>query len=359
MMIAMPTTSNQRPKLNDDACYEAMLERRPSASALFIVAVRTTGIYCRPTCAARTPKRQNVEFFSVARHAEAAGYRACKRCRPAERITPEAQLIRIVCRRLEQDGPAPSLDTLSAEFGVSKYHLQRTFTRVVGVSPRRYAEARRMERLKRGLRAENGVAAAVYDAGFGSSSRVYERAPSQLGMTPGSYRKRGEGMRIAFTIVPCSFGRMLVGATERGVSAVKFADADRGLVDALQAEYDGAEIARDDAAMRPWVERVLRIVEQGDVHDQLPLDIRATSFRLRVWEELRRIPRGETRTYGEVAAAIGKPKAARAVGQACHFNPIAGVIPCHRVVAGGGKLGGYAGGLERKKKILRHEGAAV
>lgn len=356
MMVAMPQT-RERPALNDDACYQAMLERRPSANGLFYVAVRTTGIYCRPTCSARTPKRQNVEFFAAARHAEAAGYRACKRCRPAEKQTPEAKLIGMVCRRLEQDGPAPSLDALGAEFGVSKYHLQRTFTRVVGVSPRRYAEARRFERLKRGLRGDAGVAAAVYDAGYGSSSRVYERAPSQLGMTPGRYQKRGEGMRITFTIVPCMFGRMLVGATERGVAAVKFGDGDRGIVESLHSEYAGAEIARDDAAMRPWVERVLRIVEQGDARDDLPLDVRATSFRLRVWDELRRIPRGETRTYGEVAAAIGQPKAARAVGQACHNNPIAGVIPCHRVVAGGGKLGGYGGGIERKKKLLSHEGA--
>jgi AraC family transcriptional regulator of adaptative response/methylated-DNA-[protein]-cysteine methyltransferase len=350
----------ERPQtLNDEACWQAVLERRKSAAGLFVIAVRTTKIFCRPTCPARTPKRENVEFYRSPRLAEDAGYRACKRCRPADQLTPESTLVRDVCKRLTSAERIPSLDELGAEFGLSKYHLQRVFRRAVGITPREYAEAKRLERAKKALRNGNGVAGAVYDAGYGSSSRLYERSDELLGMTPARYQRLGEGMRIGYTIVTSTFGRLLVGATERGVSAVSFSDSDEPLVNALFCEYEGAEIVRDDVGMRPWVKEVLRAVDQGEVRDDLPLDIRATAFRMRVLQELRRIPRGETRTYGEVARAIGAPKAARAVGNACHNNPVAVIIPCHRVVAGGNKLGGYGGGIDKKVRLLEREGATV
>jgi len=354
-MTAMQTPA--RRNLNDDACWDAVLERRPSADGLFVIAVRTTGIFCRPTCPARPPKRENVAFFASPAEAAAAGYRPCKRCHPADPQRPEHLLVRDICRRLDDADRVVTLDELATEFSMSKFHLQRVFRRAVGVSPRAYADARRLERAKEALRNGNGVADAVYGAGYGSGSRLYERASAQLGMTPGSYRRRGAGMRIAYTIVTTTYGRMLVGATERGVASVGFADNDERLESYLRGEYSGAEIVRDDALMQPWIKRVLRVVEEGEAPGALPLDIRATSFKLRVWQELQRIPRGQTRTYSDIARAIGAPNAARAVGNACGTNPVAYVIPCHRVVREDGSLGGYGWGIERKKQMLRREGA--
>jgi AraC family transcriptional regulator of adaptative response/methylated-DNA-[protein]-cysteine methyltransferase len=343
--------------LNEDACWETVLQRRTSAHGLFVVAVRTTGVYCRPGCPSRMPKRENVRFFRTPDEAESAGFRACKRCKPRDPVRSDVTLVQRVCKIIDAAGSAaPTLDALSRETGVSAFHLQRTFKRITGLSPRRYAERRRAEQLKSGLR-NNGIAAATYDAGLGSSSRLYERAPGLLGMTPGQYQRGGAGMRIAYTITTCMFGRLLVGATERGVSAVSFGARDHALVEGLYREYPQAEIARDDAAIKPWVERVLRAVNDGDEQPDLPLDIRGTAFRAKVWDALCTIPRGETRTYGEIAAQIGDPKAARAVGNACHNNPVAIIIPCHRVVAGGGKLGGYGGGVENKKRLLEREKA--
>jgi AraC family transcriptional regulator of adaptative response/methylated-DNA-[protein]-cysteine methyltransferase len=347
-----------RTSLNDDACWQAVLERRATADGLFVVAVRTTRIYCRPTCRVKTPMRKNVRFYRSARQAEEAGFRACKRCHPADKLPPEATLVKAICRRLEAAETAPSLDELAAEFGFSKFHLQRLFRRAVGVSPRQYYDVKRLERAKSALRNGNGVAQAVYGAGYGSGSRLYERAGAMLGMTPGSYQRKGAGMTINYTIVTSPFGRMLVGATERGVSAVSFGDSDAPLERHLHDEYEGAAIMRDDAAMRPWVERVLRVCERGETRDDmLPLDIRATAFKLRVWQELRRIPRGEVRTYADIARAVGEPAAARAVGNACGSNPVAMVIPCHRVVRSDGQPGNYGWGPERKKKMLKAEGA--
>jgi AraC family transcriptional regulator of adaptative response/methylated-DNA-[protein]-cysteine methyltransferase len=339
-------------------CYEAILQRRQTSDGLFFTAVTSTKIYCRPSCPSRTPLRKNVRFFRTADEAEAAGFRACKRCRPRDPMRSDAALVKAICRTLDQREKSPTLAELSREFGVSLFHLQRTFTKVTGLSPRKYAEARRTDRLKTTLRNGNGVTSAVYAAGYGSSSRVYEKAAAQLGMTPASYGRGGAGMRIGYTITTCSYGRLLVAATERGVSAVKFGDRDETVLEALHAEYPAAEIARDDTSMRRWVEGVIEAVEGRAEQAQLPLDILATAFRRRVWDALRAIPRGETRTYSQIARAVGSPKAARAVGNACHVNPVAVVIPCHRVVAEGGGLGGYAYGLETKKKLLASEGAA-
>jgi AraC family transcriptional regulator of adaptative response/methylated-DNA-[protein]-cysteine methyltransferase len=356
-MVTM--TAPRATALNDDACWQAVLERRIPATGVFVIAVRTTGIYCRPTCPARTPKRENVCFFASPTLAEKAGFRACKRCRPADDLPPESDLIQRMCARLSSAERIPSLDELGAEFGMSKYHLQRVFRRAVGVTPRSYAEAMRMDRTKAALRNANGVTGAIYDAGYGASSRLYERSGEMLGMTPARYQRRGEGMRIAYTIVTSTFGRLLVGATERGISAVSFGDTDEPLLHRFFSEYEGAEIIRDDAGMASWVEAVLGIIDRGEARDDLPLDIRGTAFRMRVWQELRRIPRGEMRSYGDVARAIGEPGAARAVGSACGSNPVAVLIPCHRVIAEGGTLGGYGGGLERKVRLLKREGARM
>jgi len=347
------------PALNDDACWAAVVARRTESDGLFVTAVRTTGIYCRPSCPAKTPHRKNVAFYRTPREAVAAGYRACKRCRPDAPARPAVALVREACRRIDRADPAPSLAALAAECGVSPFHLQRTFRRITGVTPRQYAQERRTRTLRARLRDAPGVAAATYDAGFGSSRAVYEQDGARLGMTPGRYRRGGEGMRIAFTIAASPFGRMLVAATERGVSAIAFDAGDEPLEAALRREYPAAEIACDDIAMRPWVDGVLRTVA-GDAPDpQLPLDVRATAFRIRVWEALRAIPRGETRSYGEIAASIGAPKAVRAVGTACATNPVPLVVPCHRAVRGDGTLGGFRYGSEMKRRLLAHERANV
>jgi AraC family transcriptional regulator of adaptative response/methylated-DNA-[protein]-cysteine methyltransferase len=350
--VEMPATTT----LNEDNCWEAVLQRRASSDGLFVVAVRTTKIYCRPSCPSRRPMRQNVRFFAGPDEAERAGYRACKRCRPRDPVRRDASLVKEICRRLEDcTVAAPTLGELSAEFGVSQFHLQRTFKRVTGLSPRRYAESFRSARLKDGLRGTNGVASAVYAAGYGSSSRVYETSRGMLGMTPGRYGRGGAGMRISYTITTCTFGRMLVGATEHGVSAVSFGDSEAPLERELRLEYPAAEISRDDAAMRRWVDAVVRAIETGEERPPLPLDIQATAFRARVWQALRAIPRGETRSYSEIAREVGAPKAARAVGNACKSNPVAGIIPCHRVVREDGSLGGYLSGVARKRALLDHE----
>jgi AraC family transcriptional regulator of adaptative response/methylated-DNA-[protein]-cysteine methyltransferase len=303
------------------------------------------------------PKRENVDFFRTPDEAEAAGFRACKRCKPRDPVRSDITMVQRVCRIIDASEREPTLEALSREAGVSPFHLQRTFKKVTGLSPKRYAERRRAERLKTDLRNGDGIASATYGAGLSSSSRLYERAPGLLGMTPGQYQRGGAGMRIAYTITTCMFGRLLVGATDRGVSAVSFGAKDNALIEGLHGEYPHAEITRDDGAIKPWVERVLRAVDGGEEQPDLPLDIRGTAFRARVWDALCAIPRGETRTYGEIAAAIGDPRAARAVGNACHNNPVAIIIPCHRVVAGGGKLGGYGGGVENKVKLLAREKA--
>ena len=348
-------TTRARPALDEEMCYQAVVQKRQASDGLFFSAVTSTKIYCRPSCPSRTPLRKNLRFYATADEAEAAGFRACKRCRPRDPMRTDAALVKAICRSLDARETTPTLGELSREFGVSQFHLQRTFKKVTGLSPRQYAESRRTERLKETLRARNGVAPAVFAAGYGSSSRAYDTASARLGMTPGRYGKGGAGMRIAYTITTCTYGRLLVAATERGISAVSFGDSDRPMEEALHAEYPAAEIARDDALMRRWVDGVLKKVEGQVDAPQLPLDIIATSFRCRVWDALRAIPRGETRTYAEIARAIGSPKAARAVGNACHDNPAAVVIPCHRVVASGGGMGSYAYGLDRKKKLLERE----
>ena len=343
-------------RMEEDSRWPAVLERDVTRDGSFVFAVTTTGIYCRPSCPARRPRPENVRFFRQPIEAEAAGFRACRRCRPAAARDPKSAWIERVCRLIEgRAGERVRLADLSDAAGVSSSHLQRTFKRALGVSPRQYAETVKASALKARLKGGSPVAEATYEAGYGSSSRVYEKADRQLGMTPATYGRGGKGMRIAYGLAKSSLGRVLIAATERGISAVYLGDDDRTLEKALHEEYPAAETRRYDAALGPWLASVLRIVEGEKPAADLPLDVLATAFQWRVWQALREIPRGETRSYGEVAAAIGEPKAARAVARACASNRVSVVIPCHRVVAGDGRASGYRWGVERKKRLLARE----
>jgi AraC family transcriptional regulator of adaptative response/methylated-DNA-[protein]-cysteine methyltransferase len=339
------------PALTDDARYAAVAARDAAYDGAFVVAVKTTGVYCRPSCSARTPYRRNVRFFSHAAAAEAEGFRACKRCHPRDAV-PGVDAVERTCRRIETEGERVPLGALAAAEEMTPAALQRAFKRALGVTPQQYAAELRLRRLKRELRSGTGVADATYGAGYGSSSRVYERAHERLGMTPGTYRQRGAGMRIRYAIGASALGRLLVGATERGICSVMLGDQDALLEAHLRREYAAAEIERDDVTLKRWLDAVARRVSRDGPHRDLPLDVRGTAFQVRVWHELMKIPAGETRSYGEVARAIGHPGAARAVGTACGSNPVSIVIPCHRVVREDGSLGGYGWGLDRKRRLL-------
>ncbi len=341
--------------------WRATVDRDAGYDGSFVFGVRTTGIYCRPSCPARRPKKENVVFFDHPEAAERAGFRPCKRCRPREHAGPEprVELVRRACELIDANLENPlTLAEIGGRLYVSPHHLQRVFKRVVGVTPHRYAEARRADRLKARLREGEVVSRALYGAGYGSSSRLYERSSEKLGMTPATYRKGGKDMRIGYAIAECSLGLMLVGATEKGVCAVYLGSFEPELEAELHAEYPAAELRRDDAALRSLLGTLVRHLDGEEPHVDLPLDVRATAFQQRVWEELRSIPRGETRTYGEVARSIGRPAAARAVARACATNPVSVAIPCHRVVRSDGELGGYRWGLERKRALQEGEKGA-
>jgi AraC family transcriptional regulator of adaptative response/methylated-DNA-[protein]-cysteine methyltransferase len=353
--------------------WHAVQTRDRGADGAFVYAVRSTGIYCRPSCPSRKPRREQVEFFSLPEAAEQKGFRACLRCRPrlARVRDPRTAAVARICREIEAqidaDGGTPAngdasdarltLSTLSATAGMSAHQLERAFRSVMGISPRQYADARRMRRLKSRLRKGDDVTTALYDAGFGSSSRLYERAPAQLGMTPATYRQGGAGMKIHYTIVSSPLGRLLVGATDCGISALYLGKGDGPLESALRKEYPRAEIQRDRNGLEGWVGKILEHLRGREPNLDLPTDVQATAFQRRVWEELRKIPYGTTRTYSQVARAIGKPKAIRAVARACATNPVSVVVPCHRVVREDGNLAGYRWGLDRKLALLQHESA--
>jgi AraC family transcriptional regulator of adaptative response/methylated-DNA-[protein]-cysteine methyltransferase len=343
--------------LNEDSLWEAVLAREVRLAGEFVFGVRSTGIYCRPGCAARLPRRENVVFFASPDAAEGAHFRACRRCRPREgAVDRGAELVKRVCGYIEANLDEPlTLAALSRQAKISPFHLQRTFKRVVGITPHQYVRARRLSTLKSQLRDGRGVTTALYEAGYGSSSRLYEEAAAGLGMTPATYRRGGRGMRIGYTIVDCPLGRLLVGATDRGICAVSLGEDDGQLEAALGVEYPAAEVRRDDRALGEWVSALLRHLN-GDQPDlRLPLDVQGTGFQRLVWEQLRAIPYGNVRTYGQIAGELGRPNAARAVGRACATNPVSVVIPCHRAVGGDGSLVGYRWGLERKRLLLERE----
>jgi AraC family transcriptional regulator, regulatory protein of adaptative response / methylated-DNA-[protein]-cysteine methyltransferase len=337
--------------------WTAFEARDAAADGRFVVAVTSTGIYCKPSCPARRPKRENVRFYPVPEAAEQAGYRACKRCRPdrAEAADPRLAAIRKAARLIEAAEAIPTLPALGRAVGLSPHHLQRLFTEIVGVSPRAYGEARRVARLKADLKRGEPVAQAMYGAGYGSASRLYEKARAELGMTPARYRKGGVGEAVRFAIRKSPLDLLLVAATERGVCMIALGDDEGRLARALAVEFPGAALARDEAGLGAYVEPIVRHLSGKLPHLALPLDVRATAFQRRVWQELQRIPAGRTASYRDVARRIGKPKAVRAVANACASNPVPLVVPCHRVVGADGALGGYRWGEKRKAALLARE----
>lgn len=344
------------PAISVDDAWTAVLDRDALADGRFVYAVSTTRIYCRPVCPARRPRPEHVSFFRNSASAKAAGYRPCRRCRPDGDGTSSATACVERARvYLEQHlHETVTLKRLARVAYMSPFHLQRSFKRVLGVSPREYVRARRTERLKARLRAGDTVSRATFEAGYSSGSRLYEHSDSELGMTPATYRRGGEGERIRYAVARCWLGRLLVGVTERGVCTVAIGDSTVELEAGLRAEFPRATLHHADD-LGEWMEAVLRLVNDSHGDVDLPLDVRATAFQQRVWNALRAIPFGETRSYGEIADAIGSPRAARAVARACADNRIALAIPCHRVVRGDGEPGGYRWGPDRKRRLLERE----
>ncbi|MGC1617630.1 MAG: bifunctional DNA-binding transcriptional regulator/O6-methylguanine-DNA methyltransferase Ada [Candidatus Acidiferrum sp.] len=339
--------------------WRATLERDARADGKFVLAVRSTRVYCRPSCPARRPLRRNVLFFRTREEAEKQGFRPCLRCRPDE-IAASAALVRRAAKILGQSREESlRLSALAKELGSNAATLRRAFRQVTGLVPRELAEALRVKRFKSLLRAGKNITDALYETGYGSSSRVYERSNAQLGMTPATYQKGGKGMKIEYTIAQSPLGKVLVAATERGVSAVYLGDAEKKLIAELREEYPHAEISSAADGVQRWVREIVQRIEGKPAQVDLPLDLQATAFQRRVWQELQRIPRGKTRTYSQVARALGRPKAIRAVARACATNPVSIVVPCHRVIREDGSLAGYRWGLTRKQQLLTTERAAT
>lgn len=339
-------------------CWRAVTRRDPTYDGVFVYAVLSTRVYCRPSCPSRRPAQKRVVFFKQPEEAEHSGFRPCLRCHP--RLNPglnsETKRVLDACRYIENNLENPlSLATLAKQFGISRFHLQRTFKKATGISPREYASAFRMKFVKGQLRSGRPVTAALYAAGYGSSSRLYERAAAQLGMTPATYRKGGSGMQINYVTTRCPLGWILVGATERGVCAVRMGDRTRDLEQGLRSEFPRAALNGSHPRLSQWIEKIVSHLRGESAAVDIPVDVQATAFQRRVWQELSKIPYGETKSYQEVARRIGKPKAVRAVGRACAINPVAVVVPCHRVLRSDGNLGGYRWGLDRKQALLRLE----
>src|SRR3989440_4101673 len=355
----MPVLQTKSANAVDDQFWSAVVARNSAHDGEFVFAVSSTGVYCRPSCPARRPRRENVQFFSRPEQAERAGYRACLRCRPKSLSgNPQSDGIKEICRYIEQHLVEPiTLQGLGKAFHQSPFHLQRRFKAAVGITPREYADSCRLRLLKRNLQAGDNVTRAMYDAGYGSSSRLYERTASQLGMTPDKYRRGAIAAAIRYTCTDSPLGRMLVAATERGICAIQFAVSDEELDQGLKHEFPFAIRRRDDSGMREWKEDLLRHMRGQKLNASLPLDIQATAFQRRVWMYLQSIPFGSTKSYSQVAKAIGQPTATRAVARACATNQVAVAIPCHRVVREDGGMGGYRWGIDRKKALLEMERA--
>jgi AraC family transcriptional regulator of adaptative response/methylated-DNA-[protein]-cysteine methyltransferase len=356
--LRLPTADASSVDQGDDARrWKAVLARNGARDGEFVYAVSTTGVYCRPSCPSRRPRREKVEFFLLPEQAEHAGYRACLRCRPKS-VTGNAQAdgVKAICRYIEQHLDEPiTLGRLGKEFHQSPFHLQRRFKAALGITPREYADSCRLRQLKRNLQSGDSVTRAMYDAGYGSSSRLYERTASQLGMTPDKYRRGAIAASIRYTCADSPLGRMLIAATDRGICSIQFARTDGELLEGLKREFPFAGRKSDKGGLQSWVNALLDHMRGRELNSALPLDIRATAFQRRVWAYLQSIPFGETKSYSQVAKAIGRPTAARAVARACATNPVAVEIPCHRVVREDGSMGGYRWGLDRKKNLLAME----
>ncbi len=341
-----------------DVRWQQSVDRDSSADGQFVLAVKTTGIYCKPSCPARQPLRKNVDFYDMCEAAEHAGFRPCLRCKPTQvkPIDPDHQMVQTICRVIaENNESVPTLDALATHTGRSPHYLQRRFKAVMGISPKAYGNELRRRRVRNLLKQGEGVAGALYEAGFGSSSRLYENASSWLGMTPASYAKGGRGAVLNYVLSDCSLGRMIVAATRRGIAFLGFGDEDAALIAELNGDFPNAEIVPDDGMMMDWVTTILENFNHPTSELDLPLDIIGTAFQAQVWQALRHIAPGETKTYGEIAVSLGKPKAARAVGRACATNPVSLIVPCHRAIGQSGSLTGYRWGVPRKAELLETE----
>ena len=348
--------SKQQQRDSDSERWKAVVARDETKDGDFVFAVQSTGIYCKPSCPARHPHVEQVLFFNGPSEAEQRGFRPCKRCRPNQRAIPRTETVRLVCDYIERniDGKL-TLSVLGQQAGLSKFHFQKTFKRVLGISPRQYVEARRLEKVKDSLRRGNTVTNAIYDAGFSSKGRLYENFPSQLGVNPGTFRRGGEGLSIQYTIVDSPIGRLLLGATGNGICAVCIGASDEAVEAALREDYYAADLSRDDLQMKNWAEEFSKYFDGKDFPRDLPVDVQATAFQWKVWKHIQAIPYGKTTTYSKIAQELGKPKAVRAVANACAVNHVALLIPCHRVVGKRGDLRGYRWGLRRKQKLLSLE----
>ncbi len=344
--------------LDEEVLWCAVTSRDARWDGLFVYAVTSTGIYCRPTCASRRPGRGNVRFFAGPSEAARSGFRGCKRCKPDDEpaAAPGVERVRKACRLIaRRNGAGVSLGSLARAAGVGEHQLLRTFKHALGITPREYADACRHGALKSALRSGGGVADAVLAAGFGSSSRVYERAGSVLGMTPARYAAGAKGETVTYALAASTIGKILVASTSRGICSVAIGSNEQAMERNLRAEFSNAQVSREDEELMASVKAIVDSIENDAPDPRLPLDIRATAFQTRVWRELQRIPRGQTRSYQEIARRIGRPGASRAVARACASNPAAVLIPCHRVVQSDGASGGYRWGADRKAALLERE----
>jgi len=357
MNISARTSSAARIATERDPRWAAVIARNPAADGEFVYSVKTTGVYCRPSCPSRRARPENVRFHTTCEDAERAGFRPCRRCRPEEASLAErcAKIVAGICRAIEAAEQPPRLAELAATAGLSPFHLHRVFKAVTGLTPRAYAAAHRARRVTRTLRRGGSVTQAIFDAGFSSSGRFYESADALLGMTPGQYRAGGRNIEIRFAIGQCSLGSILVASSARGVCAILLGDDPDALARELQDGFPRAHLIGGDARYERLVARVVGLVENPAPGLDLPLDVRGTVFQQRVWQALRTVPAGTTVTYGELAKRIGAPRSARAVARACAANTLAVAIPCHRVVRADGGLSGYRWGVERKRELLRRE----
>jgi AraC family transcriptional regulator of adaptative response/methylated-DNA-[protein]-cysteine methyltransferase len=335
--------------------WKAVRNNDTRFNGAFVYGVDSTRIYCKPSCSSKLPKRENVQFFDSFLAAEKQGFRACLRCRPqSDAANPQTEIV-LRAAEILASGEQISLEDLGAEMNLSAAYLQKIFKEIIGVSPKKFSEIRRLEKFKSEVRKGSDVTSAIYESGFGSSSRLYENVSEKLGMTPKTYAKNGKNMTINYTITDCSLGKLLVARTEKGVCAVTFGDDERVLAENLFDEYNNAEIAESGANLKDYVKAILKHLEGKNKTLDLPVDLQASVFQMRVWDALRKIPYGETVSYSDVAEIIGNKNAVRAVAAACASNRVALVIPCHRVVGKSGNLSGYRWGIERKAKLLEKE----
>ena len=352
-----PAVDAQLPKLSQRRCWEAVASRNSQYDCVFVYAVRSTGVYCRPACPSRRPQRKQVVFFRAPEWAEREGFRPCRRCHPREDPwQSESRLIAAACRLIEQNSVDPiRISSVARRLSVGPFRLQRMFRKFLGITPGSYAHSIRLRHLKEQLRKGNDVTTALYEAGYSSSSRLYEDSNGKLGMTPALYRQGGKGMEISYATAACDLGRLLLAGTAKGVSAIYLGDSDGHLEEALHREYPAAVIRKSPARVSRWLQELVRHISGGQPRLDLPLDVEATAFQRRVWEALQRIPRGSTQTYGDLARSLGLTKGQRAVARACATNPVSVLIPCHRVVRRDGGLGGYRWGIDRKRALLALE----